>query len=63
MRYGPLSVHAPSIGVRLMNLEDLWCVEYDLIKKVTCILLESRNIDPGQDLLQIFADAFEENSG
>ena len=63
MRYGPLSVRALSIGVRLMNLEDLWCVEYDLIEEGYMHFAESRNIDLGQDLLQIFAGALEKNYG
>ena len=43
------------------ELEELWCVEYDLIEKRYFHIFDSRGIDPGQDLLQIFADAFESN--
>jgi hypothetical protein len=43
------------------ELEELWCVEYGLIEEGYMQLVESRGIDPGQDLLQIFAVPFESN--
>ena len=45
------------------ELEELWCVEYDLIEEVYVQIVESRGIDSGQDLLQIFAVPFEFNIG
>jgi hypothetical protein len=40
------------------ELEELRCVEYDLIEEDYTQLVESRGIYPGQDLLQIFAGPF-----
>src|SRR5712691_10294068 len=45
------------------ELEELWCVEYDLIEECYMQFVESGGIDPGQDLLQIFADPLESNFG
>jgi hypothetical protein len=45
------------------ELEELRCVEYDLIEEGNMYFVESRGIDPGQDLLQIFAGPFESNFG
>ena len=48
------------------ELEELWCVEYDLIKEAyTQVVARSRgaSIDPGQDLFQIFAGPSESNFG
>ena len=45
------------------ELEELWCVEYDLIEEGYMQLVESRGIDLGQDLLQIFAGSFECKDG
>ena len=41
------------------ELEELRCIEYDLIEEVYLQSVESRGIYPGQDLLQIFAGPFE----
>ena len=45
------------------ELEELWCVEYDLIEEGYMQFVEARGIDPGQDLLQIFAGPLELNFG
>ena len=51
-----------SDGLRPMNWK-LWCVEYDLIEEGYIQFVESRGINPGQDLLQISAGPFESNFG
>jgi hypothetical protein len=45
------------------ELEELWCVEYDFIEEGYMQSVESRSIDLGQYLLQIFAGPFEFNFG
>ena len=45
------------------ELEELCCVKYDLIEEGYVQTIESRGIDPGQYLLQIFTGPFEFNSG
>ena len=45
------------------ELEELRRVEYELIEEGYPQSVESRGIDPGQDLLQIFAGPFESNFG
>jgi hypothetical protein len=45
------------------KLEELWCVEYDLIEEGYMQCVESSGIDPGPNLLQIFAGPFESNFG
>lgn len=39
----------------------LWCVEYELIEIGYMQSVESRGIDSGQDVLQIFAEPLESN--
>ena len=39
----------------------MWCVEYELIEEGYIQIVESRGIDPGQDLLDIFAGPSELN--
>ena len=45
------------------ELEELWRVECDLFEDGYIHYVESRGIDAGQDLLQIFAGHFEYNFG
>ena len=37
------------------ELEELGCIEHELIEEGYMQFVKSRRIDPGQDLLQIFA--------
>jgi hypothetical protein len=42
------------------ELGEIWGAEYGLVKEVNFQVVEQRGrIDPGQDVLQIFASAFE----
>ena len=41
------------------ELDELWCVEYDLIEEGDIQLDELRGVDTGQEIVQVFADPFE----
>ena len=43
------------------EFDQLWCVEQDLIEEGYRQLVESRDIDVGHKVLQVFANPFKQN--
>jgi hypothetical protein len=41
------------------ELDELWCVEYDVIEKGYIQVVESRGIDASHEVVQVFADPLE----